>query len=831
MKRLSSILIAALTALSATVAQTPADSLARFVKDINAFNQLYPQEKVYLHFDNTGYFMGETIWFKAYVMNSTTMEASDMSRVLHVELLTPEGRILTSQKLKIEKGQAHGSLPLTEVLHAGFYEVRAYTRMMLNWDKELMFSRVFPIFDAPQEEGIEMYDTPTITRFPHTQRSPYKRDKQPDTDKLNLTFFPEGGHLTEGLTSAIYFKATDKQGQAAQVEGIITNSHGKKIAPLKSIHQGMGKTLLTPLMGETYKAEVEWNGHNYTFDLPATRPTGYSLSMEEQDSHLTVKLARRGNETREVGLSVMERGSIVQFGQVRWDEQEKATVDIPKERLQGGVLQITLFDTEGHIHAERLAFIRPQKGILMSYKANKEYYAPCEIVEMDFLVSDRDNRPVETNFSLSVRDADYDTPHNRTASQAEANLLLGSDLKGFIHDIDYYFEADDQKHRAALDLLMGTHGYRRYDWAQMTRPKEFNPKHFIEEGIVVKGELRSVFRNRVKDNVEINVNIWSSSGQVKRGKAMTDSLGRFAFQAEDFTGKWNMYITTKEDGKRKEMTVKQEKDFAPQGRALYPIESLLFKETENRNALVRPIIELSPDTLQAEEFAQHWDNLLPTVEVEAKQRWKQRAFRRWQNIIYDMEEELLRMDDTGEEYLMYVTDWLHEWNRYFDKYSNTYKGKDIIYEFVPRRREINLNVLSIDEVEAVTISDKPHCIMRAMAENPDRHLLSTENFDHVVITIFVKDKYFNRMGKDRKGERHTKLQGYSPERQFYMPDYSESLLPDEKDYRRTLYWNPNVETDSNGEATISFYNSPTCKQMKVSAATVTADGLMGNLEE
>ena len=196
-------------------------------------------------------------------------------------------------------------------------------------------------------------------------------------------------------------------------------------------------------MGEAYKAEVEWNGHNYTFDLPATRPTGYSLSMEEQDSHLTVKLARRGNETREVGLSVMERGSIVQFGQVRWDEQEKATVDIPKERLQGGVLQITLFDTEGHIHAERLAFIRPQKGILMSYKANKEYYAPCEIVEMDFLVSDRDNRPVETNFSLSVRDADYDTPHNRTASQAEANLLLGSDLKGFIHDIDYYFEADD----------------------------------------------------------------------------------------------------------------------------------------------------------------------------------------------------------------------------------------------------------------------------------------------------------------------------------------------------------------------------------------------------
>lgn len=831
MKRLSITIIAMLATLLAATAQTPADSLARFVKGINAFNHLYPQEKVHLHFDNTGYFMGETMWFKAYVVNSTTLEATDMSRVLYVELLTPEGRIITSQKLKIEDGQAHGHLPLTEVLHAGFYEVRAYTRMMLNWDKGLMFSRVFPIFDAPQEEGEAMYSNPTITRFPHSQRTPYKRDKQPRAERLNLDFFPEGGNLTEGLASVIYFKATDKQGQAAEVKGSVLDKKGQEAASFKSIHQGMGKFALTPEAGEKYKARVEWNGRTYTFDLPTVQPTGYALTLEEAGNELTVRLARQGNSRNEMGLSVMERGSIVQFNQVKWDEAGKASVKVSTERLQGGVLQITLFDTHGHIHAERLAFIRPQKGILMSYKANKQQYAPREVVEMDFLVSDRDYRPVETSFSLSVRDAAYDTPHNRTASQAEANLLLGSDLKGFIHDIDYYFEADDPEHRTALDLLMGTHGYRRYDWEVMTRPKEFKPKHFIEEGIVVKGELRSVFRNRIKDSVEVNVNLWSSSGQVKRGKALTDSLGQFAFQSEDFTGKWNMHISTKENGKRKEMTVKQEKAFAPQGRALELAESLLFKETENRNALTRPIVELSPDTLLADEFAQHWDNLLPTVEVEGKQRWKQRAFRRWQNIIYDMEEELLRMDDTGEEYLMYITDWLHEGNRYFDKYDNTYKGKKVIYEFVPRRKRINLSTLSIDEVEAVTISDKPHCIMRAMAESPDAVGPSTDSYNRVVITIFVKDKHFNRMGKDKNGERHTKLQGFSPERQFYMPDYSESMLPDEKDYRRTLYWNPNVQTDSNGEATISFYNSPTCKQMRVSAATVTTDGLMGNLEE
>ena len=43
-------------------------SLPGYVKAINQFNQLNPQEKVYLHFDNTGYYLGDTIWFKAYVV-------------------------------------------------------------------------------------------------------------------------------------------------------------------------------------------------------------------------------------------------------------------------------------------------------------------------------------------------------------------------------------------------------------------------------------------------------------------------------------------------------------------------------------------------------------------------------------------------------------------------------------------------------------------------------------------------------------------------------------------------------------------------------------------
>ena len=163
-------------------ASSPTDSLAHFVRSIHTYNQLFPREQVYLHFDNTGYFMGETIWFKAYVVSPQGFKPTALSRVLHVELLTPEGRVLQTQKLKIENGQCHGHIPLAELLHAGFYEVRAYTAYMLNWKDAPVFSRVFPIFNAPKEQGV--YDTPRMVKVPHTERLPRMRMERPKSEKL-----------------------------------------------------------------------------------------------------------------------------------------------------------------------------------------------------------------------------------------------------------------------------------------------------------------------------------------------------------------------------------------------------------------------------------------------------------------------------------------------------------------------------------------------------------------------------------------------------------------------------------------------------------------------
>jgi len=76
-----------------------------------------------------------------------------------------------------------------------------------------------------------------------------------------------------------------------------------------------------------------------------------------------------------------------------------------------------------------------------------------------------------------------------------------------------------------------------------------------------------------------------------------------------------------------------------------------------------------------------------------------------------------------------------------------------------------------------------------------------------------------------KGVRKTWLDGYSDVKEFYSPNYSE--LPPEPDYRRTLYWNPALTTDSTGIAKVQFYNNSSCKNLNISAETVTTEGIIG----
>lgn len=195
-------------------------SLLGYAVRANHFNTLYPQEKVYLHFDNTAYFSGETMWFSANVVGATARDSA-FSKVLYVELLSPTGVVLQQQKLKVEESRCHGAFPLIDAsvkeatakrgvlgYPSGYYEVRAYTRSMLNFDAHGCFSRVFPIYETPEKEGD--YDNAVIKQYLGKEKI---RPEMKKAKAFNIEFFPEGGHLIRGVENRIAFKATDSSGR------------------------------------------------------------------------------------------------------------------------------------------------------------------------------------------------------------------------------------------------------------------------------------------------------------------------------------------------------------------------------------------------------------------------------------------------------------------------------------------------------------------------------------------------------------------------------------------------------------------------------------------
>ena len=129
------LLICLLLAFGRSVAND-VDDIKEYARNIIDFNREYPQEKVYLHMDNRSYFIGDTIWFKAYVMDATTLRPTETSGVLYVELLNEKGVEMEHKKLRIVDGMCHGEFSLKEDYRTGYYEIRAYTRNMLNYGNE-----------------------------------------------------------------------------------------------------------------------------------------------------------------------------------------------------------------------------------------------------------------------------------------------------------------------------------------------------------------------------------------------------------------------------------------------------------------------------------------------------------------------------------------------------------------------------------------------------------------------------------------------------------------------------------------------------------------------
>ena len=438
------------------------------------FNQAAPQEKVYLHFDNTGYFKGETIRFKAYVKRMDSDQPSNISTVLYVELVNPIGDVCERRTLKVEKGMADGDILLDSIVGgSGFYEVRAFTRYMSNWGTPAAFSRVFPIFNKPKTEG--NYTNAVIDKVSFRHRLPNTRvdengkvaESTTDMAMNSVKFYPEGGGLVNGLKSRVAFSVTSKDGKHVATKGNLLNAQKQKIGTVETDESGRGVFEVVPKSASEalFVQLPDEKGKMKEYQLPDAQQEGCVLTLDMMDdTEITASIhASAGVQGRLLGYVLMHNGSILECDTMT--AQPSMVKRFDKLSLPGGVSQFTLFSSEGRILAERLFFLMPfaSESDSIYVTTALRSLSPCCKVELDLQAA--------PNSSISFSAMDAATMTNGKEGNMKTWMLLSSEVSGYIDSPDYYFESDDVAHRRAADLLMMTQGWRRYDWQLMSGQK------------------------------------------------------------------------------------------------------------------------------------------------------------------------------------------------------------------------------------------------------------------------------------------------------------------------------------------------------------------------
>ncbi len=842
-------LLALLNPLLAKSQETAIDSLAVYHASTAMNSGKIQQEMVYLHLDNNSYYRGDRIFFACYLVTSGKLKPSDLSQTVYVELLNPSGKIIDRCVLRAVDGRCHGALLADETpFYSGYYEIRAYTRYMLNFGPEAIFSRVIPIYASPQKEG-DWADRTILTH--DTDNMPIMRQKTQKVKNIELKFYPEGGHMVSGLPARVAFELTDDTHRPLPgIEGrIIDRTNDKVMTTFRSGHMGRGTVDFIP-ENHQYAAEVSVNGKRYWCDLPQVEKDGITLRVNSHPESDKIEIAVNrtpGYACDAVGVSLTCRGELYGRSIVDISEQEGATFSMSTSRMPSGVGEITVFNTKGQPLADRMFFHNRNESVSVDYTFDKSSYRPFEPIDLEVRVSDSQSGiPVSIPLSLSVADADN---HIEYPSNMMADLLLASHIKGYIHNPAYYFEKGNEND---LDNLLMVQGWRRYSWSQLAGMEPIRIDSLPEQGIEVRGQILERMGNKPRAGISVSAmlapadstNIFGSTARAYT--FTTDDKGRFMFH-DDLIGKYMLLLSSSNKNKVSKNRILLDLSDFPSPRAYDVGELKVSLNTQNE----QPVERVTTEDLN--DLIDNGTKLLNEVEVTAKYTKAQEMARYMENSVvsYDVLREVNALRDNGDRYIKTLSQLLPEMDKNFKRGRDntlTYNGKGVLIIADPdfahnrglidelmgmenlvetKKETIKMSksdpgAIPVDYIKNVFVNNTQDALMTyaaRMAEQTSKSQFgakmdAAKKYGCVVFIEFYPD----RRSKLQAGIRRDVIEGYTPPSvEFYSPDYSVTP-PFEPDFRRTLYWNPDVQPDADGIARVRFFNNSSATGFSVSSA-------------
>ena len=649
---------------------------------------------------------------------------------------------------------------------------------------------------------------------------------------------------------------------------------------------------------------------------------------------MIAQLSFRGfPEGRQYALAVFCRGMLKIFQPITTDGPQVIDTSL----LPTGVNDLIILDEEGRLLADRLFFVNHHDYDLQPVTVSglRDEYQPFEAVTLDF------QAPADMkHLSISVRDGaneelTYDTGSILT------DLLLSSELKGFVAYPDYYFEADDAQHRQALDLLMMVQGWRRYDFAEITSgtPLRYQPEQYmtVEGSVWPVGDSDEIRPDEVRywpmgifgyspsiaeasqaaettDLVSEEPSFETVQGmnryeattpddlvsQSQEGTITVEQVGTALYVTDETEAKsaFDPFFGIEHKGLHKPVTLEGELVFTDDiatirmetdagGHFAFDIpayygQAILFLRASRTNLneegrkkrlnkgmldetawpdyyvkrdLFFPVFAKKYDYYQCHQpevvsdggsdksvwvdtvaHISKMDATLREVQVKAKRRRGRQAidyskpayvydaydlynlvtdrglsFGHFESQKFPMQISMALLGNYNSERALQVMARLNDqeltpyvFYRNYDPGPTVmaqFRSEMWVYERLKLNRQDQIRLFTDFELRN---EDRPVPMQSTVAD---------VTLDYMLMPDDTK-RYTYR-------DRRIILDGMYEPNDFYHPDYSHQPLPaDFRDYRRTLYWNPNARLDADGRFTASFYNNGKPTRLRVSTAGI-----------
>jgi len=768
-------------------------------------------EKVYLHIDRDCYIPGDNIWFKAYLIDASDRLLSNHSNNLHVELISPASKIIDSRIIRLNDGLGIGDIRLPEKLKSGQYQLRAYTNYMRNFDDKVFFNKDITIIN-PIDNVDAFSDNTNYIK-----------------NKLEISFFPEGGSLVDNVSSIVAFKAVNVLGAGCDISGEIFSSAGELVKTFKSNHLGMGTFSLKPVPGLNYYAIVKnLSGDEVKSEIPGSFSTGVALNISRNDSNELVVTVRTNIETlplvldRDLNLTVSARNRPFKAVIFRMKSLFNRFI-FPTEDLPDGIAMFTLSGPDSLTLCERLVYIHNNEDAKVNIETNKTIYNQRDSVSLKISLSENSGIAQEAYLSLSAAEKISTNSSSQFPSTISSWFLLESDVKGPVEEPSYYFDPSNSNRIENLDLLLLTQGWRDFKWKYKTM--NYPP----ENGFTISGRLRKYYANVPIENAKVIIAMLQDKNRLIC-TVPTDTSGRFKLDGIDLTGDVRLVISGK--GKKKHLQgwlLLDSLNYSPaEVREKTPRSKLLLNDNhlskENTKALIQDA-EIKK-TIRKKYKLSDTINLDEVQVIAQRQQSIQTSHIISSRSLYGSPDKELIVTpqlQNGQNFTSLITGrfagvWVMRQPQLWKEDSQIRirgaKGQPL---FV-----LDGMVVKFNDVNSIPVS----IIDRIDVLYPGATAASYGmRGDGGVISVITRTS-FTYTTSPVLYSVNVKFSGYYEPRIFYSPKHHSTLESDNKpDLRTTLFWEPNIKVENNKDLYVNYFNADNSSTIKVIVEGITSSGI------